>query len=469
MNNIKLPSKFLNRMKNLLGEEYEDFINAFNNKVPVSIRKNPFKNAPRFEGEEEIGWCTTARFLKERPAFVFDPSFHCGSYYVQESSSIVLDYLIRYSVDLENEICALDLCASPGGKSTLVASLLNSNSLLISNELVGNRAHVLKENLIRWGLPNTIVSNNHSRDFKPFKGLFDLILLDAPCSGEGMFRKHQLSIDQWSNNKIESLAAIQKDLLDEMAPLIKEKGIIIYSTCTHALEEDEGNVKQFLEEHPDFELVPIDLPKEWGFSNQIALQHYPDLPSMYRAFFHKAKGEGFFFSVLRKKEGEIPGNYRKAKKSIAKLKDIDKRLHAQCASFIKHSDAYLFKSEDLDIYAIPKSILNTQEILSSHLRLIKPGTLVGSIKGKSFIPSIDLALSTIVHPNTPVIEISKDDALKYYKGMNLEIQFEGEQGWYMVRYNGNNLGWVKVLKNRINNHLPKSWKIRKSIDSALGE
>lgn len=467
MEKSKFPSKFLNRMQELLGNEYDAFVAAMDNTVPVSIRKNQRKNAPDFEGEQAIEWCETASFLKERPAFVFDPAFHCGSYYVQESSSIVLHHLIQSSIDLDRPICALDLCASPGGKSTLTASLLNDDSLLLSNELVGNRALVLRENLVRWGQKNTIVSNNHSRDFKPLRGCFDLIVLDAPCSGEGMFRKHQLSVDQWTTGKVESLSQIQSELLDEMAPLLREQGVIIYSTCTHSLEENEQNVQDFLDRNEDFELVDIPMEPSWGFSNQIAKEKYAEISSMYRAFFHKAKGEGFFFAVLRKKEDSISGKYRKAKKSMSKLKPVDKKTIETIKPFLQNPEEFNFKSDGTDIYAIHKKTEQWQEIFEAQLRLIKPGILIGTIKGKNIIPSIDLALNEAVNENFPTIEVDHDDALRYYKGMNLETPFEGEQGWYIVRYNGNNLGWVKVLKNRINNHLPKSWKIRKSIDSEL--
>lgn len=464
---MKLPVKFLDRMQSLLGDEFDAFQKAIELPVPVSVRINPKKNTTPFEGSSNIPWCDKAYFLKERPAFVFDPYFHCGSYYVQESSSIVLDHLIRSSVDLNQPIAALDLCASPGGKSTLTASLLNDDSFLLSNELVGSRARVLEENLIRWGQTNTYVSNNHSRDFKALKSFFDLIVLDAPCSGEGMFRKHQLSIDQWSNNKIDSLATIQAELLEEMAALLKPNGVIIYSTCTHSLEENENNVAAFLNNNEEFELVNIPVPEEWGFSNQIAKEHFPELPHQYRAFFHKAKGEGFFFSVLRKKEDSSMGKYKKPKKTNTPLKPLDQKFIKEVSKYIEQPENYEYRTKVMDVYAIPKSSFKQMEILNAHLRLIKPGLLIGQTKGKNFVPSIDLALSEAVNKELLTIKVNKDDAIKYYKGLNPEIEFSGEQGWYIIQFDGNNLGWAKVLKNRINNHLPKSWKIRKSIDDAL--
>lgn len=464
-NRPNIPSKFLERMEHLLGTEFEAFKNALEGKPNVSVRYNPNKERPTgLNIDTEVPWCKDADYLAERPAFVFDPNFHCGSYYVQEASSMIIDYIFRSCLDLEQDLRVLDLCAAPGGKSSLVLSLLSEGSLMISNELVGSRARVLKENLDRWGYSKSLISNNRADAYIGINNFFDAVVLDAPCSGEGMFRKHDLSIEQWSPKKIDELASIQRKLLSTIAPLIRENGIIIYSTCTHALEEDEENVKWFLEEHPEFDQVQVNIEESWGISNQIAEEHYPEIDQAYRMFFHKARGEGFFFSVFRKVEGGS-GKFKKSKKQQIKLMPTDNKTKAQFSAFLKDADQFEIRQEGEEIYALPKKHLDEILALDSQLRLIKRGIHLGTSKGKKWIPTHEFALSNIINREAfPVIQVDHENALRYYKGMNLEIDNKPDQGWALIEHNGNILGWVKVLPNRINNHLPKGWEIRKALE-----
>ena len=467
----EIPSKFLDRMECLLGEEFPNFKAALGQKPNVSIRLNPNKKSPLNTGENnqlkidsQVPWCRDAFYLQERPSFVFDPSFHCGSYYVQEASSMIIDHIFRSCLNLNQDLKVLDLCAAPGGKSSLVSSLLSQESLIISNELVGSRARVLKENIDRWGPANSLISNGRADAYDGINNFFDAIVLDAPCSGEGMFRKHDLSIEQWSPKKIEELSGIQRELLASMAPLVKEKGIIIYSTCTHAPEEDEKNVEWFLNKYSEFELVSIELKENWGISNQIAAEHYPQINAAYRMFFHKARGEGFFFSVLRKKESSS-GKFRKSKKQTLKLKPPNNKIKTQFLAYIQDCDKFEIRQEGDEIYALPKAHIEDILALDSQLKLIKRGVHLGTVKGKKWIPSHEFALSQIINKNAfEIIEVSHENALRYYKGMNLEIDYRGAQGWTLIAHNENILGWVKVLANRINNHLPKGWEIRKPLE-----
>jgi 16S rRNA C967 or C1407 C5-methylase (RsmB/RsmF family)/NOL1/NOP2/fmu family ribosome biogenesis protein len=460
-----IPLKFLNRMESLLGDEFPSFKSAIEGKPNVSVRYNPNKNHPtNLNIDTDVKWCKDAFYLAERPSFVFDPYFHCGSYYVQEASSMIIDHIFRTCLDLNQPQKVLDLCAAPGGKSSLVLSLLNKDSLLISNELVGSRARVLKENLDRWGYANNIVANNRADAYSGLNNFLDAVVLDAPCSGEGMFRKHDLSIEQWSQKKIDELSSIQRDLLSLMAPLIRDNGIIIYSTCTHALEEDEKNVEWFLEQFPAFEQVQIDLEEAWGISNQIAAEHYPEIAAAYRMFFHKARGEGFFFSVFRKKEGHA-GRFKNSKKNTTSLKPLDNKTKALFTSFLNHPEDFELRKDGDEIYALPIKYVDDILILDSRMRLIKKGIHLGTSKGKKWIPTHDFALSNIIKRSAfPIIEIGHEDALRYYKGMNLESENKLEQGWALIAHNDNILGWVKVLPNRINNHLPKGWEIRKPLE-----
>jgi NOL1/NOP2/fmu family ribosome biogenesis protein len=264
--------------------------------------------------------------------------------------------------------------------------------------------------------------------------------------------------------KIDELSSIQRDLLSLMAPLIRDNGIIIYSTCTHALEEDEKNVEWFLEQFPAFEQVQIDLEEAWGISNQIAAEHYPEIVAAYRMFFHKARGEGFFFSVFRKKEGHA-GRFKNSKKNTTSLKPLDNKTKALFTSFLNHPEDFELRKDGDEIYALPIKYVDDILILDSQMRLIKKGIHLGTSKGKKWIPTHDFALSNIIKRSAfPIIKIGHEDALRYYKGMNLESENKLEQGWALIEHNDNILGWVKVLPNRINNHLPKGWEIRKPLE-----
>ena len=461
---MDFPSKYLERMERLLGPEFQRFQEALNEKPNVSIRYNPNKTAPNnLPIDVEVPWATEAFYLSQRPPFVFDANFHCGSYYVQEASSMMVDYALRKCLDLSQPLRILDLCAAPGGKSSLVSSMLNTDSLLVSNELVGSRARVLKENLDRWGQPNVIVANNRSDAYEGINNFFDAIVLDAPCSGEGMFRKHDLSVEQWSQKKIDELAAIQRQLLNTIAPLVREDGIIFYSTCTYALEEDEDNMLWFLNEHPEFEQVRFDLNDQWGISNQIAKEYCPHLDQAYRMLFHKARGEGFFFTVFRKTSAS--GKFKKSKKGSTKLKPLDNATKVKFSKFLKNPEDFELREIQDEIYALPKKHLEDILALDSQLRLIKHGVHLGTNKGKKWIPTHEFALSSIISRNAfPVISVNHDDALRFYKGLNLEIDNKPDQGWALIEHNNNILGWVKVLPNRINNHLPKGWEIRKPLE-----
>ena len=315
---ILLPDDFCNQMRSQFSEaEYTEFMNSMNEACPVSIRLNPLKQEQtdcKIQGEP-IPWCKDGIYLSERPSFTMDPLFHAGAYYVQEASSMFISYLcnwIKQQGEWDMPINALDLCAAPGGKSTLLYSELPDHSLLIANEIMPKRAQILKENIHKWTMGvtkdiNVYVTNNKSEDFKKAgKDLFDFILCDAPCSGEGMFRKDSKAIEDWSLSNVNMCQERQRDIVTAIWPTLKDGGYMIYSTCTYNYKEDEDNVK-WISEELGADIIDLDVPKEWGISESPFFHFYP----------HKTKGEGFFCALLRKH-----GDY-----SHTRNKAIDKAIN----------------------------------------------------------------------------------------------------------------------------------------------
>ncbi len=284
---ISLPKAFIKRTREILGEEYGLFENALNEKPPVSIRVN--NKVQYIPSAERVPWCEDGFYLEERPIFTADPFFHCGVYYVQEASSMFLYQVAGQLFPYAERV--LDLCAAPGGKSTLLLQALPKDALLISNEIVYRRYKILVENTIKWGNPNVIVTNNKPEDFKVLSGYFDVVVVDAPCSGEGMFRKNPDAVNEWSEQNVYLCARRQKEILVDAWNTLKTDGILVYSTCTYNREENEKNVRWVCNEL-NGELLEVDLKG----NNQITQTGYG-----YRFYPHKTRGEGFFIAVLKKK------------------------------------------------------------------------------------------------------------------------------------------------------------------------
>ena len=289
-----LPEEFVSRMKILLGSAFPDFLSSLQSPSPVSIRLNSNKN--HVTDGDKIPWCETGRYLKERPIFTLDPTFHGGAYYVQEASSMFLEQIIQQAVDLTKPLRVLDACAAPGGKSTHLLSLLNEDSLLVSNEVIRSRANILSENIQKWGNSNVMVTNNDPTNFSSLKGYFDIILIDAPCSGEGLFRKDASASHEWSEKNVELCSLRQRRIVADLWPALKENGLLIYSTCTYNEKENEENLNWISKEFPST-AESIKLTPDWGVE---AIEQ--ETIKGYRFFPHRVKGEGFFISAIRKKE-----------------------------------------------------------------------------------------------------------------------------------------------------------------------
>ena len=310
-----LPVAFSEYTRQLMGEErFERYLKSFEEEPPVSIRLNPMKmNSQRHtltlvreEGRwqvadaEPVPWCRNGFYLKQRPNFTMDPLLHAGCYYVQEAASMFLDEIIRQSTQKGRFfLCtsALDLCAAPGGKSTLLRAALPSNCVLYSNEPIRNRANILLENITKWGYTNHIVTNAYPRDYRQAKMKFDLILCDVPCSGEGMFRKDPATIREWSPQQVEKCWQLQRDIVSDAWACLNAGGLFIYSTCTFNTKENEENIRWMLETFHDAEVLPIEVQPEWNITGSL-LEGFDE--PVYRFIPGISRGEGLFMAVIRK-------------------------------------------------------------------------------------------------------------------------------------------------------------------------
>lgn len=298
---MNLPSDFITRTRTLLGEaQFEKLYEALQHDTPVSIRLNRNKCQSVPPESTPVPWCETGYYLNIRPTFTFDPLFHAGSYYVQEASSMFVEQAVRQYV--HEPVVMLDLCAAPGGKSTLVRSVLPEGSMLVANEVMRNRSQVLAENLIKWGDEGVIVTNNDPADFTPLEAMFDVILTDVPCSGEGMFRKDPVAIGEWSIDNVTVCWQRQRRILKDIWPCLKPGGILIYSTCTYNREENEDNVAWIAREL-GAEVLPVAVQEAWNITGNLTGEEFP----VYRFLPHRTVGEGLFLAVLRKHEDGTMG------------------------------------------------------------------------------------------------------------------------------------------------------------------
>ena len=293
---MKLPKEFIERMIGQLGqEEFNSFEKALALESPVSIRVNTKKFNPLLHFEK-VAWCETGYYLNQRPNFASDPLWHAGAYYVQEASSMMLEKAFLRAKELNPKpLKILDLCAAPGGKSTHIASLCDHKDVLVCNEVIKSRVAVLAENIRKQGFSNVIITNADSGDFEKLGGVFDLIVVDAPCSGEGLFRKDPQSINEWSKDNIQTCELRQKRILDSISKCLKPNGILIYSTCTYNPGENNKQIESLIE--LGFEAVNFEVNGKISHTFQC-------MP-------HQIKGEGFFISMLQNKSLENPKKARR--------------------------------------------------------------------------------------------------------------------------------------------------------------
>ena len=479
-----LPEDFIKYTQELMGDELFQQLKQgiTEQEAPISIRLNPFKckegedvrmeNSPEdgeqnVEGEQQvkgepIPWCpSTGRYLSTRPNFTFDPWLHAGKYYVQEASSMFVDLVIRQLV--HEPVMMLDLCAAPGGKSTALRAALPERSLLFSNEPMRTRSQILAENIQKFGHPDMIVTNNYPRDYKKSKLKFDIILTDVPCSGEGMFRKDDGAIEEWSLQNVDNCWHLQREIVSDIWNCLKPGGILIYSTCTFNAHEDEENIAWICEELGAEPFALNGIEENWNITGNLI---GTDIP-VYRFLPGKSRGEGIFLAVLRK-EGEPEMEKEDKKKKKDKNKDKGKNRGNKGKSlqiptdWLKSSDYETITEED-NFYAIPNRWKAIYEDATKNLKVIHAGIKLGTSKGKDIIPDQSLALSVMLNKEAfPQVELSYEDAIRYLRKEAVNLPIETPKGYVLVTYRQMPLGWEKNIGNRANNLYPQEWKIKSS-------
>lgn len=421
---MQLPKEFEEYTRSLMGEElYSKLISGLAATPPVSIRLNPFKVAKDayLEDEEQLNglqltpvpWAKDGYLLSERPSFTLDPLFHAGAYYVQEASSMFLDFIIRQLI--KEPVTMLDLCAAPGGKTTCAMAALPEGSILYSNEPIRTRANILAENVMKFGHPDIIVTNNYAKDYAKVKKTFDVILTDVPCSGEGMFRKDPNAINEWSTSNVDSCWKIQRSIVEDIWQCLKPGGILIYSTCTFNAHEDEENVQWIIDNLGADPIALEGVKEEWNITGALK----GNLP-VYRFIPGKTKGEGLFMAVMRKKgeptQGSTPTILKKEGKISMKEKGLKVMTHG-----------------------------------------INPPTQ----KGKKTIPDISLALSINQKENDyPHIDVDRQTAINYLRREAITLPANTPRGIVTITYKGLGLGFANNIGNRANNLYPQEWRIK---------
>lgn len=453
---MNLPVDFITRTGGLLGEgQFAAFRETLAKEPPVSIRMNRLKTDAVPAGGRQVPWCGSGYYLASRPTFTFDPLFHAGCYYVQEASSMFLELVLTQYV--HEPVVMLDLCAAPGGKSTLARSVLPEGSLLVANEVMRNRVQVLAENVTKWGHPGTVVLNNDPADFVPLGELFDVILTDVPCSGEGMFRKDPVAVEEWSVENVTLCWQRQRRIVRDIWHCLKPGGLLVYSTCTYNREENEDNVAWIAEEL-GAEVLPVEVQPGWNISGNLAGKDFP----VYRFLPHRTEGEGLFMAVLRK-SGETDAapcgklyRERRGKGGKSKPSVIPKEAKA----WVKQADDYSFVADQNKITAFPVAYQEIYERLRDTMHVVYGGIQVAEVKGKDLIPSHSLAMSVCREDVFSSVEVNYEQAIAYLRKESVVLPSDMPKGYILIRYKGMVLGLVKNIGNRANNLYPQEWRIR---------
>jgi 16S rRNA C967 or C1407 C5-methylase (RsmB/RsmF family)/NOL1/NOP2/fmu family ribosome biogenesis protein len=452
---VQLPEKLLRSLQGIEGFDKDAFERVHQSDERVtSIRINPLKLSEAAKvlpvGEDlggAVPWSQFGYYLAERPSFTFDPLFHAGCYYVQEASSMFLEQALKQTIDLSRPLKVLDLAAAPGGKSTHLQSLISKESLLVSNEVIRSRSNILKDNIIKWGSDNVVVTNNDPKEYARLENYFDVIVVDAPCSGSGLFRRDEEAIGEWSENNVQLCSQRQQRILADVWPALKNDGILIYSTCSYSKEEDE-NIVRWMANNLSIVNCQLSIDENWNITKS---------SNGYRFWPDKVKGEGFFIACVKKLDREDTTEPAARKK----LEFLSKKEMEIVKGWAKETNHVFVKIRDV-IYAIPEKLLSGINVLSNNLNVTYFGTMIGELVRDKLIPGHALAMSRLAAEEIERLELSYEQAIVYLQKKELKNIDAGE-GWNLVSYKNYPLGWINVLPTRINNYYPKELRILKDI------
>lgn len=432
---MKIPQIIIDSLQQIKSFNLEAFMQAHDQgNSPISIRLNPFKLIKKWNAEtNNISFTEYGKYISKLSNFNADPLFHAGTYSVQEANSMSLEYVLRNTVDLSKDLRILDLCASPSGKNTHIASLITPESIFVSNEVISTRSDILADNMTKLGTMNTIITSNDPKDFGKLSGFFDVVIIDPPNSGSGLFRKNPEAIKDWSLENVELFAQKQKRIIADTWACLKENGVLIYTTSSYSPTENEDVMNWVCEKYKATKVL-----------DEGSLRYYPN-----------ERGEGFFITALKKNNPEketyvrtgrpIKNNSRRTQREVFRpwIKDID------------NYNWYDVKDEFFLINSEHEYLVN---VLQSYLHIRKAGVKLGKIAGKDLIPDHQLALSLYISENINQVELTEEEAMKYLRREDFTLD-QVQKGWSLMAFENFGLGWAKILPNRINNYYPKELKV----------
>lgn len=445
-----LPKELLHSLAGLPGFREEAFRQVHELASPLtSIRINPLKTnqpSPILPIRGQVPWSSYGYYLTQRPSFTFDPLFHAGTYYVQEASSMFLEQAMNQCLDLSRRLRVLDVSAAPGGKSTHLQSLLSPSSLLVSNEVIRSRSGILYENILKWGASNVVVTNNDPRDFSRLEGWFDVVLVDAPCSGSGLFRRDPDAIAEWSEQAVQLCSQRQQRILEDIIPVLKTGGLLIYSTCSYSKEEDEG-IMDWLSSQGSWENLSLTLEPDWGIIKTLTEKGNKG----YRFWPDQVKGEGFFLACFRKTEDTGTATIKPKK-----IEPLPRKFRESLGPWLDTQGLALWSHENM-INAIHEEAWDELGELFSSLKVVNAGFKVGEWMRDKLVPDHGLAMSPRVSRQIPRLNLERDQSVRYLQ--RKEIAGGNQRGWQLVTFEGQALGWANVLPNRVNNYYPREMRI----------
>ncbi len=439
-----------------MGQEQADaLIAALSIESPTSIRVNPYKIKEPI-AERNIGWSRYGFYLPQRPSFTLDSNFHAGTYYVQEASSQFVGHILAQQST--EGLRLLDMCAAPGGKSTLYSTLVGLEGLVVANEINRSRAAILADNTRKWGLGNIVVCNNRPEHLAQFESWFDVVAVDAPCSGEGMFRKDEGAIQEWSEANVAMCADRQIEILDSAWQSLKAGGTLIYSTCTFNKIENEGVLERFTSSYGD-EIAPyntVECDNSWG----VVCGRVGEFQT-FRFFPHRVQGEGLFVAVATKSY-DAGGKMRQAKSRKKIFSTIDRASLKELTQWVAQPELMTFLNvADSAIYGYYTAQIEAIKSLAESLTTIYSGVAMGQIFKGKLKPDHSLALFHDLNREVVnEVELDNSDILSYLRKQDVEAD-KFEQGINIVTSQGYAVGFVKRIGNRVNNLYPNSLRILK--------
>ncbi len=444
---MNLPEAFIEQLQSLLPDEWEALAKAITTTEPsVAVRVNDMRGVGVPAGARRVPWCGQGFYLADRPAFTFDPDWHAGRYYVQDASSMFIAHVIKHLV--QEPVHYLDLCAAPGGKTTAAIQALPSQSLVVANEIVPPRARVLADNVIRWGHPRCVVTSNAPAQIGKLTRFFDVIAADVPCSGEGMMRKDDEAVSQWTPALVEQCAQRQREILTDVWNALRPGGLLIYSTCTYNRQENE-EMADFIVNELGATSLEVPVEAEWNIHPAIGSDYH-----CYRFMPHRVDGEGLFMTVFRK-DGEA---LRELPRINEKKDKKEKKNDAIGTDWIDKPENYVADQQgDLSI-AVPVDIRREVTALRASLTVLHAGVELATVMGRKTVPHHALAMSSARSGGAfPVCEVDYPTALRYLRGESITV--DAPRGYVLIVHQGAVLGFANNLGNRANNLYPKSQRI----------